>query len=94
MGDFWGNDVSVKEDRYIKPDGWAYGSRIRKDEIEFATWRIPTNSGGPIESLAIEVEVTGRTLQRRQGSYYVRVKVIFKGDCEPDTTSPGWMMIF
>ena len=59
----------------------------------FSTFRIPTNSGGPIKSLAVEVEVTGRMPQKRLGSYYVRVKISFSGDGEPDVVCPGWMLL-
>jgi hypothetical protein len=78
--DYYGNDVTVRPGRHIWPDGWSFGQNIRADEIGFATYRIPVNSGGPIRDLACEVVVTGRTIQNRYGSYYVRVMIIFKGN--------------
>lgn len=93
MSDFYGNDVSVYAGRHVCPDRWQLGNKIRVDETGFATWRIDTFNGGPIASLACEVVVTGRTLQRRMGSYYVRVRITFVGDGEPDTVTSGWMLI-
>ena len=60
----------------------------------FSTFRLPTNSGGPIKSLAVEIEVTGRTYRySAAGNRQIRVKITFPGDCEPDTVTHGWMNI-
>ena len=92
---FYGNDVEVRPGRHVVIDNWgAVGQTIRADEIGFATYRIPTSGVGPIKDLACEVHLTGRTLQRRMGSYYVRVQVIFVGDGEPDVDVSGWMFVF
>ncbi len=92
---FYGNDVEIRAGRHIVIDGWgSIGQTIRADEVGFATYRIPTASGGPVQSLACEVTLTGRTLQRKMGSYYVKVNVNFVGDGEPDVNVPGWMFIF
>src|SRR4051812_15140603 len=91
---FYGNDVEVRPGRHIIIDGWGpVGQTIRADEVGFATYRIPTASGGPVQSLACEVTLTGRTLQRKMGSYYAKVQVLFKGDGEPDVATSGWMFI-
>jgi len=42
---------------------------------------------------AINVEVTGRTFQYRNGSRMVRVRIEFVGDCEPSTFTGGWMAV-
>ena len=53
----------------------------------------------PVTSLripyAVNVKVTGRTLQRRGGfgARWVRVQMTFVGDGEPDQTRSGWMVV-
>lgn len=90
----YGRPVEVKPDAYVVPDGWrGFGGRLREAGDGFSTYRLPVNSQGPIESLAVEIEITGRTIQTFQGNNCVRVRVVFKGDCEPDQTSGGWMKI-
>lgn len=93
---FYGNDVEVRPGRSITIDSWGscVGQALRADELGFATYRLPTLSGGPVKDLACEVTLTGRTLQRRLGSYYAKVQVIFVGDGEPDVVVPGWMFVF
>jgi hypothetical protein len=92
--EYWGHDVEVRPGRYVKADRWQLGRIIRADESEFATYRMPLENGGPIESLACNIEVTGRTVQRRDGGgLWVRVKITFPGDCEPDTVTGGWMLV-
>jgi len=86
-------EVKAALDSYVEPDGWSpHGERLIKGD-SFSTFRIPTNSGWPVASLAIEVEVTGRTPIRRKSAYYVRVKITFPGDGEPDTVCGGWMLL-
>ena len=55
-------------------------------------FRWPVNAK-PIDTVAVNVEVTGRTLQRKWGGYYVRVRITWVGDCEPDTHGSGWMEV-
>ncbi len=48
------------------------------------------------ESSPINIVITGRTFQRRphQGTgLYVRIRIIFVGDCEPDTECEGWLLV-
>ena len=92
LTEWWGNEVKPAIGTYIQPENWTFGERLVKGD-SFSTFRIPVSSGGPIKSLAIEIEVTGRTAQRRNGAYYVRVKVTFPGDGEPDTVTHGWMLL-
>lgn len=50
----------------------------------------------PIDTVAIDVKITGRTLQYRphQGTtLWVKVRVTFVGDCEPDTHVDGWLCV-
>lgn len=44
-------------------------------------------------ALAVNVEVTGRVLQWRDGGAWMRVKVTFVGDGEPDQVVRGYMRV-
>ena len=91
--EIYGWDTTPQIGWYIKPDSWTYGMRLEAGD-SFSTFRLPLNSGGPIKSLAVEIEVTGRTFQRVNCmSRMVRVKITFPGDCEPDTITKGYMEI-
>jgi len=54
--------------------------------------RLDNSNPSTIPSLAVNVVVTGRTWQRRQGDYYVRVEIEFVGDGEPSVFAGGWML--
>jgi hypothetical protein len=88
----WGVSVEPQVGSYIKPDGWPLGEALLPGD-SFSPFRIPVSNGGPIKSLAVRIEVTGRTFQRKNGGRVVRVKIIFPGDCEPDTVTHGYMSI-
>jgi hypothetical protein len=40
----------------------------------------------------VNVVVTGRTWQRREGDYWVRVRIEFVGDGEPSVFVGGWLL--
>lgn len=90
--EIWGWDAAPKIGRYVRPDGWDIGSLLEAGD-DFSSFRLPTNSNGPIKSLAVEIETTGRTLQDHFGIRCVRVKICFPGDCEPDQFCGGWMEV-
>ena len=90
--DIWGWDAAPKIGRYVRPDGWSIGECLIAGD-DFSSFRLPTNSNGPIKSLAVEIETTGRTLRKAGGMRCVRVKVTFVGDCEPDQVCGGWMEV-
>ena len=46
-----------------------------------------------VGSTAVNIEVTGRTIQRHEGSNAVRIRIEFVGDCEPSTFSGGWIAV-
>lgn len=75
---------------YVKPDGWHIGNVLKKGLDGFCDYYLLTNNN-VIKELAVNVEITGRTRRRISGDYYVRVKITFVGDCEPDTVSGGWI---
>ena len=90
----YGRAVEVKPDAYVVPDGWrGFGGRLREAGDGFSTYRLPVNSMGTIKTLAVEVKITGRDIQSRGGNWWIRVRITFVGDGEPDTTSGGWMKI-
>ena len=75
---------------YIQPENWSIGGILRPGLDGFCQYYLPTNSGGPIKEVAVNVEITGRTWRRRNGGLYVRVKITFVGDCEDDVIAYGW----
>lgn len=87
-----GNEVEVKLGSCVRPDGWRFGQRLIASAWDVARFRLPTGSAGPVESLAVNVVATGRTWQRREGGYWVRVRVEFVGDGEPSVFAGGWML--
>lgn len=77
----------------IRPEDWPIGNRLAPSDWSQADYRLPVNSGGSIYSLAVNVRVSGRTLRKIHGSYYVRVVIEFVGDGEPSTYTGGWMLV-
>ena len=82
---------------HVQPDDWMFGALLEPGEPYVDTgfrgcqFRLPTNTLGPIKSLAVDVTVTGRTVQWHNGGRQVRVRITFVGDCEPDKHTHGWL---
>ena len=91
IGEYGGVIARVDVGPYITPDNWGIGNCLTKGLEGFCDYYLPVNSGGPIKEVAVNIEITGRTRQRRNGDYYVRVKITFVGDGEPDTITHGWV---
>ncbi len=92
MAVIYGQEITVGVGSVIMPDGWRFAEKLIPETWDKADFRIPTPHLAPvIESLAVKVEVTGRTYQRKNGEYWVRVRIEYVGDCEPSTFVPGWM---
>ena len=55
-------------------------------------FRMPVRNShfGPV---SVNVKVTGRTVQIKQGMLMVRVQIEWVGDCEPSQFSSGWMKV-
>jgi hypothetical protein len=53
----------------------------------------PVNEWRESHAIACNVHVTGRTLQNRFGSLWVRVSIEWVGDCEPSTYGSGWLLV-
>jgi|GEM_PF-6347661 len=84
----------------LHPDGWRFPGQLVESNWEPATFRVTTEAPaiGPYTAtpsgfveLAIRLEITGKELRWRKGEWWVRVRVIFPGDCEPDQTCLGWL---
>ena len=57
----------------------------------FSTYRMAVYNVAPITSVAIEIEITGRVEQYRDGCGYIKVRITFVGDGEPNTYAKGWV---
>ena len=62
------------------------------DKAQFR-WPNPVPGWETKHAIACNVEITGRTFQYRGGTYYVRIRMIWVGDGEPDTDCPGWLKV-
>ena len=89
--EIWGFNVEPKVGRYVQPDGWRFGSRLILGDC-FSTFRLPCHNG-VIESIAVEVELTGKTLQRKYEMRMVRVRITVPGDGCDDSVFGGWMEV-
>ena len=76
---------------HVEPEHWGIGNLLKPGLAGFCDYYLPTNSGGPVKEVAVNVTITGRTRIRRQGGYWVRVKIEFVGDGEPSTFTGGWV---
>ena len=59
----------------------------------FSTYRMGLDGRGPIKSLAIDVATTGKVLRWIDGASYLRARITFVGDNEPDTIARGWVRV-
>lgn len=87
----YGNEVIVQVNSVIKPDDWQFAERLIHSDWAAASHRLLTGHNYGITSLAVNVKVTGRTWQRREGDYWARVEIEFVGDCEPSVFCGGWI---
>ena len=89
----FGNELAAKVDAVVSPDGWnGWTGRLVASDWDRAAFYLTTNSGGPIKMVAVNVKLTGRTLQSRGGQYWVRAAIEFVGDGEPSTFTGGWVL--
>lgn len=66
---------------------------LLKADDGFSTYRFPIFGNGPIKCVACEVEYTGRKPVVHGDATWVRAKITFVGDCEPDQTARGWVRV-
>lgn len=80
--------VTLKVDKLLFIDGWKFGVRLLKSDWTKAQFRVQSQTG---LQPAINLTVSGRTVQRRNDTHVVRVKIEFVGDDEPSTFHYGWL---
>lgn len=76
---------------YVRPDNWPLGNILAAGLDGFCSYYLPTNSLGPIKSLAVNLMFTGKVTHRREGGYYRRARLEFVGDGEPNTYTGAWV---
>jgi hypothetical protein len=62
------------------------------DQAEFR-WPNPIHEWREKHAIACNIEITGRTFQYRRSNWCVRVRIIWVGDGEPNTSCTGWLLI-
>lgn len=89
------DDIKVQAGSRIYVETWgnACSSILQDCEIpEFAPFRLPSMQHTDI-AYTCDIDITGRTPQRRHGDYVVRVKITWIHDGAPNEVSFGWMAI-
>lgn len=78
---------------YVEPDGWrGWGENLEEGLAGFCDFYLKGTMTGA--SMAVNVQVTGRTVQRRKGDLWVRVQVTFVKEDEPNTSTGGWVLAY
>lgn len=81
---------------FVRLDGRTFGENLLPcddwDKAEFR-WPNPIREWRESRAIAINVEVTGRVIQWKDGGGWLRVKVTFVGDGEPDQIVRGYMRV-
>jgi len=72
----------------VKPDEWRLAEKLISSDWDEAKYRITTGND-IIPSLAVNIEITGRT--HRLAGPAMRCKITFVGDGEPDQVTHGWL---
>jgi hypothetical protein len=79
---------------FIKPDGHRVGECLQQgdDPVDSGYRGSDYRYPGTV-NVAVNVKVTGRTVQWRDGASFVRCQIEWVGDCEPSTFSGGWVKV-
>jgi hypothetical protein len=94
----YGNDIRPQIGSYVRIDGRSVGECLLAGDAPVDSgyrgceFRLPTNSP-VIKSVAVNIDITGRTIQWFEGTNWVKIKITFVGDCEPDTYAAGWLKV-
>lgn len=83
-------DRTIQVGTYVEPELWGMGENLQEGLEGFCDFYLTGWNTGA--TMAVNVEVTGRTVQRRKGDLWIRVKVTFVGDDQPNTTTGGWVL--
>ncbi len=76
-------------------DGWysnTIATKLIESDWEAAEFRMPSNRFDGV-AYPVNIRITGRTAQRRSGSWMVRIEIEFVKDGEPNTFGGGWMEV-
>lgn len=85
-------DKAAAVGNVIKLDGWSCSADPLLPGDDFSAFRLPVLSRGPIKSLAVNVEITGRVPRRDAGlAGAYRCRLTFVGDGEPDEVVGGYI---
>ena len=92
-----GVDVTPRVGSVIREDG----ARLPYRRLEAGSDYVDSGFPGcafymPIAlgQVAVNITVTGRTLQYRDGGAWVRIRIEYVGDCEPSTYGAGWLRVW
>lgn len=91
--EIWGKTIEAKVGSVVWPDNWFGAEQLIESDWDAAQFRIKLGSNGPIKSLAVNVEITGRTIQYHNLAYWIRIKIEFVGDGEPSQIYRGWLKV-
>lgn len=87
----YGNEYWIAVGSEILIDNWYTSERLQIsnwDEAEFYVQSSNTDAWS-----ALNVRITGRTLQRRQGRLWIRVAIEFVQDGDENIQHAGWLAI-
>ena len=90
-------EVKATVGSLIWVDGWYSNTIATKLEApdwyeEMAQFLMPSNRYDGI-AYPVNIRITGRTAQRRSGTWMVRIEIEFVKDGEPNTFGGGWMEV-
>ncbi len=91
-------DRTIQVGTYVEPDGWrGFGENLEKGLDGFCDFYLTGTMTGA--TMAVNVKVTGRTIQRRKGDLWVRVQVTFVQEDDLmclrlSPTTGGWVLAY
>lgn len=87
---YFGTEHGPKFGAYILMDNWRPSDCLMEGD-SFSPFRLNSNHAG--QSFALSIEITGRTYRRFESCNWVRIKITFPGDGEPDSYTKGWLLL-
>lgn len=83
--------VEAKVGNYIVPAGWRIGQCLASSAWDKADFYLPTGMM-VVKEIATNIYITGRKFIWKNGERWVKVKIEFVGDDEPNTHMFGEML--